>query len=239
MRRLRSVFAWFAAVLVAVVTLLLLIKFALLFSADHTAADRLAAAGAIVGGLIGAGGAVAAVYLMLSSQRKDEAKKVEASLRTEVCEFARLAKGPLDILVQQVLPGLRPLAAQHVQAFTELPEPVVFKATADRISRLSYGPLLVTFYVRIAEATQLASIYSLTLPEYIRAGGVPVPIANDQATTLATAWYDICTIARSILRAERNASQLIEAARTETVRDLDKSLGEAQKILDVRVSPHD
>jgi len=52
-----------------------------------SAGDRLAAAGGVLGGLLGAVGAALAVYLTLDAQRRDEAEKVEAALRMEVAEL--------------------------------------------------------------------------------------------------------------------------------------------------------
>lgn len=195
---------------------------------DTQLGDRLSATAAVLGGMIGATGAALAVYLTLIAQRKDEVEKVEASLRAEVVEFARLAMGPLDVLTRLVLPGQIPLKLQDVPSLVALPEPVVFKATADRISRLPYGPLLVTFHMRIAEAKQMANIYNLSAPKSF----ADVVFASpEQTRTLATAWQDICIIARIILKGEWKASQLVEAGRLVTLRSLDESLEQADKVL--------
>jgi len=114
MRVLRSAAAWIAAVLLLAIALLLA-EFGWLFRMDHSYADRLGATGAILGGLIGAGGAALAVYLTIIAQREDEAKKVEASLRAEVVEFARLAMAPLDVMARFVLPGERPMPVQDLR----------------------------------------------------------------------------------------------------------------------------
>lgn len=230
MRILRSVIAWVVVALIAVIALLL-IKFTQLFFADHAPADRLAATGAILGGFIGAGGAVAAVYVMLNSQRKDEAEKVEASLRAEVVEFARLATGTLELLTQFVSNDGPALPVHDVQTLVALPEPMVFAAVADRIARLPYGALLVTLHARIAEAKHIANVYRLSLPKDFADGSIPYPLTSQQLNTYTTAWFDICTIARMILRADSNAPQLIEAGRTETLRGLDAILETAKKAL--------
>ena len=50
-----------------------------IFPAAHVG-EQLTAVAAVVGGLIGAGGAALAVYLTLGAQRRDDASKVEDSL---------------------------------------------------------------------------------------------------------------------------------------------------------------
>jgi len=226
---MRSAPAWIAAVLLLVI-LGLLVEFGRFFGLDHSLGDRLAAIGAVLGGLIGAGGAALAVYLTLVSQRKDEAAKVEESLQAEVAEFARLAVGPLAILTPQVARKGPPMPLEDIPEITDLPEPVVFKAAADRLSRLSYGPLLVTFYVRIAEAKQMAKLLGLRIPISHRGSGI-LPLGPQEAKMLTTAWYDICVIARIILRSEPSARQLVEAGRAESLRSLDESIGQAEAVL--------
>jgi hypothetical protein len=154
--RARSSVMWISAF--ATFTVGTLAAFASLLMRDGSVGDRLAATAAVLGGLIGAAGAAFAVYLTLISQRADEAEKVEASLRAEVAEFARLTVAPLDILTRLVIPGIRPMHLQDIPTVVTMPDPVVFRATADRLARLPYGPLLVTFHMRIAEAQQLVRI---------------------------------------------------------------------------------
>lgn len=236
MKMRRSVSAW-VGVLLLVAIAGLLAAFIWLFANDSTEADRLAAVGAVLGGLIGAGGAALAVYLTLNAQREDEAAKVEASLRAEVVEFARLARGPLDVLTKFVLAGKMPMLARDAPALVALPDPVIFKAVADRLSRLPYGPLLVTFHVRIAEAKQIANIYSLSVPRDLADQGAPIYLTRENAMTLATAWQDICSIARTILRKEPGIPQLIQAGLHQTLADLETSLSHASAVLGGAVTP--
>ena len=220
---------WISALLL--LALGLLADFVYLLHRDGSLGDRLAASAGVLGGVIGAAGAALAVYLTLIAQRKDEAEKVEASLRAEVTEFTRLAIGPLQILTRLVLPGQRPLLLQDLPTLMAMPDPVVFKATADRVSRLPYGALLVTFYVRIAEINQMANIYSLSVSKSFADIRLPVNATGEQARTLATAWYDVCTIARTILRAEPSAPQLINTGLAQTLSSLNEVLEDANKVL--------
>ena len=206
-------------------------EFAILLVLDRSVGDRLAATAAVLGGLIGAAGAAFAVYLTLIAQRADEAEKVEASLRAEVAEFARLTVAPLDMLTRLVIPEKQRMYVKDMPVLVDMPDPVVFKATADRLARLSYGPLLVTFHVRIAEAKQLAKMASLS-SGFSFDGDIPVSLSREQAWTHAQAWYDICTIADTILRAdERPTGQLIEAGFAKAVGSLDEAVSHARNVL--------
>lgn len=192
--------------------------------AEASSGEQLAAVAAIVGGLIGAAGTALAVYLTLASQRRDEAEKVEAALLMEVAEFGRLAAGalaPFEGVLKKEYVDVIPL--RDLPVLTALPEPVVYKATADRISRLPYGTLFVSFHARIAEARQFATLLAITARPEIREGAPPVDRMLDErvARTLLIGWYDICTIAQSILRKQVNARQLAAAAIGAALAELD------------------
>jgi hypothetical protein len=67
---------------------------------DSNAGERAVALGAVIGGIIGAGGAVFAVYLTLARQRSDDTAKVRAAVRTEVTTFTKYVIGALDVCQQ-------------------------------------------------------------------------------------------------------------------------------------------
>src|ERR1700677_2551438 len=56
---------------------------------DSKAGERAAAFGAVIGGIVGAGGAVYAVYLTLARQRNEDTAKVRAAVRTEVTTYSK------------------------------------------------------------------------------------------------------------------------------------------------------
>jgi hypothetical protein len=115
-----------------------------------------------------------------------------------------------------------------------MPEPVVFKATADRISRLPYGSLFVSFHSRIAEAVQMATILAVAGP-VTQAGVTPPERLLDEriAKDLATAWLDVCNIARTILRRDKSAPQLADASIAATLAELDATLGRVGPVFNV------
>jgi hypothetical protein len=59
-----------------------------------TSGERVGAFGAIIGGMIGAGGAVFAVYMTLTRRRNEDIAKVRAAVRTEVTTYSRYVIHP-------------------------------------------------------------------------------------------------------------------------------------------------
>ena len=170
-RELKSAWIWVAGVVsVTAFAVALGIVVTLFPHARSIPGDQVAAGATVLGGLIGAAGTAFAVYLTLVSQRRDEAEKVEAALRTEVSEFGRLAVGALAPC-ESVITGEYKIPLRDLPALVAMPDPVVYRATADRISRLPYGSLLVTFHARIAESVQMATILAVTARPVINPGG--------------------------------------------------------------------
>ena len=75
---------------------LLCVFFAALIGST-TAGEVAGALGSFIGGIIGAGGAVLAVYLALSNQRREETAKVSVSVRTEVAALSKYVIGAIEI----------------------------------------------------------------------------------------------------------------------------------------------
>ena len=65
---------------------------------------------------------------------------------------SRLVFGLLEVFCERILLEHDWVPVRDLPALMVMPEPIVYKATADRISRLPYGQLFVAFYGRIAEA---------------------------------------------------------------------------------------
>jgi hypothetical protein len=201
--------------------------------------EQLNAVAAILGGLIGAAGAALAVYLTLSGQRRDEAEKVEAALRMEVAEFGRLALGPLYLLTERLMVEHARVPVRDLPALVAMPEPVVYRATADRISRLPYGPLFVAFHARIAEAISICRA-STTIKRPVERDGSPavdLMIDDGLAAMLAPAWLDVCDLARTILRPERPPLQIVAGIIATCQSDLDAAHIRAGEILKSRGAP--
>jgi hypothetical protein len=61
-----------------------------------TPGERVGALGAIIGGMIGAGGAVFAVYWTLARQRSEDIEMIRAAVRTEVTTYSKYVIGALE-----------------------------------------------------------------------------------------------------------------------------------------------
>lgn len=197
-------------------------------------ADQLAAASALLGGFIGAGGTAFAVYLTLASQRRDEAQEVESALRAEVSELARLALGLVQLcdLVMNEREGYK-IPLRDLPVVMSMPDAPIFRSTADRISRLAYGSLFVVLHARIAEALQLVRMTAAAgaqppsfssvgrIAEVQAAMATPAILKPEGAKTLSVAWTDVCLVARTILRRDPMGFALAEASMTEVLKDLD------------------
>ena len=138
---------------------------------------------------------------------------------------SRLVFGLLEVFCERILLEHDWVPVRDLPALMAMPEPIVYKATADRISRLQYGQLFVAFYGRVAEARSMATVYASAdhLVEAWKGGGAAPPRTTDEATAklLGTALADICEIARSILRADPTSPQIAEALIANTLAGLD------------------
>jgi hypothetical protein len=219
--RMRNLMVW-SGIAVALAALIFLVALVMILfdTAEHN--DQLAALAAILGGAIGAAGTAIAVYLTLAAQRADEAEKVESTLRMEAAEFGRLAVGLLGVC-EEILANRAQIPVKDLPAIMSMPEAVVYKATADRISRLSYGALFVVLHARIAEAISTVKMMaSKTTPDAFRDRILPSPMVDGfSAKLLLTAWFDVCEIARTILRPGAKSHDAAAAAIAQCLADLD------------------
>jgi len=147
------------------------------------------ALGAFVGGVIGAGGAVLAVYVALSSQRNEETRKVSAAVKTEAASLVTYIIGAVEIC-QHIASGIRRVPRKDAGYILRklFVEPVVYKAVADRIGLLPHPNATAQFYMRLSEAKamveslQMANVeQEFVLPENAAA------IADSLITTLQLA----------------------------------------------------
>jgi hypothetical protein len=142
----------------------------------------------------------------------------------ETAELGRQAVGRLQIC-EEILAKRAHIPMQDLLGIMSMPEAVVYKATADRISRLSYGALFVAFHARIAEAVSIAAMTAAKRRPQVEVGRLmPVMIMTvDEGTAriLLTAWFDVCEIARSILRPLEDSDKISESVVAECLKDLD------------------
>jgi hypothetical protein len=126
---------------------------------DSKSGERVAAFGAVIGGIIGAGGAVFAVYLAMTGQRREDMAKVRAAVRTEVSTYSKYVISALKTCKEIAAQGLKIPTVNADYVGKNLLDPVIYPAVADRVGLLRRPQATIEFYMRITEArSNLAAI---------------------------------------------------------------------------------
>jgi hypothetical protein len=121
--------------------------------------EWVAALGGILGGIVGAGGAILAVYVSITGQRKEDTANVRAAVRTEVTTYSKYVIGALKTCeeVATQIKSIPTVNAEYVGK--NLADPVIYPAVSDRIGLLLSPQATIEFYMRVAEAkSNLAAI---------------------------------------------------------------------------------
>jgi hypothetical protein len=119
---------------------------------DSKSGERVAAFGAVIGGIIGAGGAVFAVYLAITGQRNEDMAKVRAAVRTEVTTYSKYVIGALDTC-KEIATQVKKIPTVNAEYVSKhLVDPVIYPAVADRVGLLRSPQATIEFYMRLAEA---------------------------------------------------------------------------------------
>jgi hypothetical protein len=196
---------------------------------SKTAGEVAGALGSFVGGLIGAAGAVVAVYLAISSQRKEESAKVTAAIRTEVASLTTYVLGAVKIC-QGIADGSQKIPSQDASYILRKiwGEPIVYAAVADRVGLLPHSNATVQFYMRLAEAKamleslQIKTVHAAETSAAARREMVTPEIAETIADSLVTALQ----LARGILGDDVDP-QMSEWVRTEMIGQIDARIQSA------------
>ena len=150
------------------------------------------ALGSLIGGIIGAGGAVATVYLLISQQRQEEERRVTEAIRREIIEFSKFITAALDCCgyIKYVKMGVPKKNAHSIM----IPiDPIIYKSIADRISLLPYPQQVVAFYIRVVEVQALIQMI--------------IESPGDENASIPSSWAD--TIAESLITACQLAVAII------------------------------
>jgi hypothetical protein len=191
-----------------------------------------AALGALVGGVVGAGGAVLAVFLTLSRQREEDTAKVATAVRTEVATYVKYVIGSIEIC-QQIQGGLK-MPRQDASAIVQnlIADPVVYPAVADRIGLLPHPNMTAEFYMRIAEAKSMVEILrTKTNPQGATYVTPPVELVSAEfAALLAESLITALQLARPIVAETGNqdAERLAAQIHTTVVGRIDECLASAK-----------
>jgi hypothetical protein len=197
---------------------------------DSKAGERVAAFGAVVGGIIGAGGAVFAVYLTLARQRNDDSAKVRAAVRTEVTTFAKYVIGALNVC-QQIARGLPIPMADAPYITKSLVDPVVYPAVADRIGLLPRAQQTIEFYQRIAEAKAMTEAMRNKVASLTQAQSAMQNIQRSNALVVADSLITALQLSRSIVgNDDPTRTDMDLHVQGVVTKQIDDSLVAAQKV---------
>ena len=196
--------------------------FASLF--DSRSGEIAAALGSVVGGIIGALGAALAVYLTLQGQRQEEINKVSSAIISEVAELCKAPMGQLGACFLIKSSEMR-VPTPHIKYLFNTPEPVIFPAVADRISRLPRPTLVVTFYMQLAETRGMIDLLANT--------GNPQEWTDfGMVREIADLLISQCQLAHMILTTaplQPDEDPLLTAKRHQIVAQLEHQLEEARR----------
>jgi hypothetical protein len=187
----------------------------------HSAGEIAVALAGFAGGFIGAAGAVLAVYVALSSQRKEETVKVSAAVRTEVAALTTYIIGAVAIC-QDISTGVRNVPRQDAGYILRklFVEPVVYKAVADRIGLLPHPNATAAFYLRLSEAK--AMVESLQIATVAQEH-----VTAENAGAVADSLITALQLAHGILSNDGDP-RLSEWVRQEMVGQIEKCLQSAK-----------
>lgn len=188
-RILRRISKWSA---VALVILLVLAAFVVYASVYCTAGEFLAAIGSILGGIVGAGGAIAAVYFLIDQQRAEDKLRIGEAISKEVIVFTKIVIESLKIC-RFIKLGEIVVEKKNARSMMMHAEPVIYKGVADRIGLYPYGQAVVEFYTKVIQVQEALRVIVNGPAE----DSEPVTSAN--ADTIAKALIMACQFAKIII----------------------------------------
>jgi hypothetical protein len=214
----------------------LLITLAVFLNAlRHSKSGEIAGAlGSFIGGVVGAGGAVWAVFLTLSQQRREETEKVTEAVRTEITALVKYAIGAIIICEQikrRVIQVPRQDAHYIVKNFAG--DPIIYPAVADRVGLLPRADAIAQFYMRILEAKVMVEMFrTKTNPPGIMYTPAPQEyVTAEFAGSVADSLLTALQLARAILADEPmsvSKSQFTGWVQSVTVAQIDDCLNSAK-----------
>ena len=185
----------------------LLILLAVFYSAlRHSKSGELAGAlGSFMGGIVGAGGAVWAVFLTLSQQRHEETDKVAEAVRTEITTLVKYAIGAVEIC-EQIKNGVSKVPRQDAHYIVKnfAGDPIIYPAVADRVGLLPRADATVQFYMRILEAKVMVEMFRTRTnpPGIMYTPGSVEYVTPEFAGSVADSLLTALQLGRSILADE-------------------------------------
>jgi hypothetical protein len=184
------------------------------------------ALGNVVGGTMGALGAALAVYLTLRGQREDEAEKISTAI---IMEVAQLAKFPKEQLVtcRAIHKRMFSPPRDQLDALMQTPQPILYLAAAERISRVPRPALVVAFYNGLAEVQATVNVI-------MRRASESANLEPRDVEGLGVLLLSQCMLARQILAhpkpPQNQDVELIKQMLLAIINALDKEIETSKKI---------
>jgi hypothetical protein len=176
--------------------------------------------GSLIGGFVGAGGAVGAVYLLIRQQRREEANNVARAIRREIIVLSEILMSHLRIL-EAIKAGEVTIMRGNLRSTIMNPDPTIYKAVADRIGLLPYP--VVQFYMRLLEIQNAVQIAA------VGPGGENVIVPGGEAETIAKSLIIACRLARAIITHVPDPSLDDERVSQITLEHIDAALESAKR----------
>ena len=188
-----------------------------------SAGEVAAAIGSIIGGIVGAGGAVGAVYFLINRQRHEEASNVSDAVQREIIEFTEMAIQSLRIC-EHIKSGTLPTMRKNAHTIMGNLDPVVYRAVAP------HPQLVVKFYTQLVEIQQSIQIIA------VGPGDDVALVPEEEAETLAKSLVTACQLAQAII-SEAPDPSLDEQVPTIALQHIETALKSAKGMFFVRPEP--
>jgi len=197
---------------------------------NSKAGEQAGALGAVVGGIVGAGGAILAVFLTLSRQRREDAAKVRAAIRTELTTYTKYVIGALEIC-KHIVNKIKTVPMSNASYISEkLIDPVIYPAVADRIALIRYPQAIIEFYMRVQEVRAMTAAMEASVADYSSAQRQGINIQPSDVQPVADALITALQLVGPVLADEDDTgTQLDGWVRNRVLRDIEAAIRAAQK----------
>jgi hypothetical protein len=191
--------------------------------------ERVAALGAVVGGIVGAGGAIFAVYAAITRQRNEDTAKVRAAVRTEVTTYSKYVIGTLEVC-EGIAKGIVQIPmAQATYIGKNLIDPVIYTAVADRIALLQRPQVTVEFYMRVAEAKSNLDVMRMKVSGLTQIQSSMTNVQPDNAAVVADSLITALQLAHSIIaQVDPTRTEMDKMVQKIVLEDIDRAMVSAR-----------
>jgi hypothetical protein len=148
--------------------------------------------GSLIGGFVGAAGAVAAVYFLIRIQRSEDKTRIRDAIYIEIVAFIKMVIEALQIC-EHIQKAKLFIEKKKARSLMMHAEPIIYKAVADRIGLLPQPQGIVEFYMRVVEVQEGLRV----IVEGPDDDAAIIPVEN--AETIAKSLVTACKLARIVI----------------------------------------